>query len=59
MDRRRWTARFVFVLTAAILVAMCTSAVQAQINGGGGNQGGGGNNFLGGNFQNAGVVVDA
>jgi hypothetical protein len=58
MDRCRWTARFVFVLTAAVLVAMCTSAVQAQINGGGGNNGGG-NNFNGGNYQNAGVVVDA
>jgi hypothetical protein len=53
MDGCRWTARFVFALTAAVLAALAPSAVQAQTTGGGGNT------FNGGNFQNAGVVVDA
>jgi hypothetical protein len=53
MDRCRWIARFVFVWTAAMSAVIAPSALQAQIYGGGGN------NFQGGNFQNAGVVVDA
>ncbi len=69
MDRCRWTVRFVFVLTAAVLVIMASSAVQAQIGGGGGIGGGGFGGggfggggfggFGGGNYQNAGIVVDA
>ena len=52
----RLQARFALFAAAVMLTSLAPTAVQAQIDGGGGN---GGGNILGGNFQNAGVVVDA
>ncbi len=50
-------------LAAASLMVFCPTSAMAQIGGGGlgggGLGGGGGNVGVGGNFQNAGVVIDA
>ncbi len=72
MDGCRLRARFAFWVSAVMLTSLAPLAVQAQIGGGGfggggfggggvggGGLGGGGGVGVGGNFQNAGVVVDA
>lgn len=53
MDGCRKPIRFALALTAVTLAALSPATVRAQIGG----DGGGG--ILGGNFQNAGVVIDA
>ncbi len=64
----RLQAKFALFVAAIMLTSLAPTAVQAQINGGGGGFGGGGfggGGFGGGggnagtNYQNAGVIVDA
>jgi hypothetical protein len=48
-----------FAVLAVSLMVLAPSAVDAQVGGLGGGVGGGGGFGVGGNFQNAGVVIDA
>ena len=59
----RFRCCLLVLLAAASLMVFCPTSAMAQIGGGGlgggGLGGGGGNVGVGGNFQNAGVVIDA